>query len=103
MALSQKDLIASVPTGLLIGGAWRGSADGATLPLPTRVVIFLSENLIRFMPVFIVVFVAGGWGFRTYYATEKGRRVIDQISLKMPILGPILRKIAVARFCRTLA
>ena len=34
---------------------------GATLPLPTRVVIFLSENLIRFMPVFFVVFFAGGW------------------------------------------
>ena len=41
--------------------------------------------------------------FRTYYATEKGRRVIDAITLKMPILGPILRKIAVARFCRTLS
>ncbi len=76
---------------------------GATLPLPTRVVIALSENLIRFMPVMFVMFFAGGWGFRTYYATEKGRRVIDGISLKLPILGPILRKIAVARFCRTLS
>jgi type IV pilus assembly protein PilC len=45
----------------------------------------------------------GGWGFKTYYATEKGRRVIDAITLKVPVLGPILRKIAVARFCRTLA
>ena len=50
-----------------------------------------------------VLFVLGGWGFRTYYATEKGRRVIDGISLKLPILGSILRKIAVARFCRTLS
>jgi type IV pilus assembly protein PilC len=76
---------------------------GATLPLPTRVVIALSNNLIRFMPVLVVLFFVGGWGFRTYYATEKGRRVIDRISLKLPILGPILRKIAVARFCRTLS
>ena len=76
---------------------------GATLPLPTRIVIALSENLIRFMPVFFVVFFAGGWALRTYYATEKGRRVIDGLSLKVPILGPILRKIAVARFCRTLS
>src|SRR5687767_76714 len=76
---------------------------GATLPLPTRIVIMLSNNLIRFMPLLIIAFFLGGWGFRTYYATEKGRRVIDAISLKLPILGPILRKIAVARFCRTLS
>ncbi len=76
---------------------------GATLPLPTRVVIALSDNLIRFMPFLFIAFFAGGWAFKSYYATEKGRRVIDAISLKMPILGPILRKIAVARFCRTLA
>ena len=76
---------------------------GAELPLPTRIVIALSENLVRYMPVLFVVFFAGGWGFRTYYATEKGRRVIDRVSLAMPILGPILRKIAVARFCRTLS
>jgi len=76
---------------------------GATLPLPTRVVIFLSENLIRFMPFLVIAFFAGGWAFRSYYATENGRRVIDRIVLKVPILGPIMRKIAVARFCRTLS
>src|SRR4029077_11957737 len=76
---------------------------GATLPLPTRVVIFLSENLIRFMPVIFVLFFVGGWGFRTYYGTPKGRRVIDAVTRKMPILGQIMRKIAVARFCRTLS
>jgi type IV pilus assembly protein PilC len=76
---------------------------GAELPLPTRVVIMLSNNLVRFMPFIIVGLVAGSWGFKAYYGTEKGRRVIDAISLKLPILGPILRKIAVARFCRTLS
>ncbi|MDO8680600.1 MAG: type II secretion system F family protein [Acidobacteriota bacterium] len=76
---------------------------GATLPLPTRFVIALSDNLVRFMPFLFVGFFAVGWAFRTYYATEKGRRVIDAITLKVPILGPILRKIAVARFCRTLS
>ena len=76
---------------------------GAELPLPTRIVIALSNNLVRFMPFIIVGFIATGWGFRTYYATEKGRRVIDAVTLKMPILGTILRKIAVARFCRTLS
>ena len=76
---------------------------GAELPLPTRVVIALSNNLIRFMPLLFIGGFALAWGFRTYYATEKGRRVIDLISLKLPILGPILRKISVARFCRTLS
>ena len=76
---------------------------GATLPLPTRIVIGLSNNLVRFMPFIFVGFFAFGWAFRTYYATEKGRRVIDRITLKVPILGSILRKIAVARFCRTLS
>jgi type IV pilus assembly protein PilC len=76
---------------------------GAELPLPTRIVIALSNNLIRFMPFIIIAMGASGWGFRSYYATENGRRVIDRLILKMPILGPIMRKIAVARFCRTLS
>ena len=76
---------------------------GADLPLPTRVVIALSNNLVRFFPFLLVFGVAGGWGFKTYYATEKGRRVIDGITLKLPVMGQIMRKIAVARFCRTLS
>ena len=76
---------------------------GAELPLPTRVVIWLSNSLVSYFPV---IFVAAGllaWALRTYYQTDGGRRVIDRITLRMPILGDILRKIAVARFCRTLA
>src|SRR5687767_4062897 len=76
---------------------------GAELPLPTRIVIGLSNNLVRFMPFLVMAFFVIGWGLRTYYATEKGRHVIDALTLKVPILGPILRKIAVARFCRTLS
>src|SRR5258708_28771361 len=44
-----------------------------------------------------------GYAFRQYYSTPAGRRVVDTVLLKAPILGSILRKIAVARFCRTLA
>ena len=76
---------------------------GAELPLPTRIVIALSNNLVRFMPFVIVGLFVGGYALRQYYGTEKGRRVIDGLLLKLPILGPILRKIAVARFCRTLS
>ena len=76
---------------------------GAELPLPTRIVIALSNNLVRFFPILVIMFFAVGYGLRTYYATEGGRRVIDGLLLKAPVLGPILRKIAVARFCRTLS
>ena len=76
---------------------------GAELPLPTRVVIALSNNLVRFFPLLFIGGFGLSYGLKSYYATEKGRRVIDGLSLKAPILGPILRKIAVARFCRTLS
>ena len=79
------------------------SGLGADLPLPTRVVIALSNNLVRFFPFIFVGAGAAAWGFKTYYASPNGRRTVDKITLKMPVLGNIMRKIAVARFCRTLS
>jgi type IV pilus assembly protein PilC len=79
------------------------SGLGAQLPLPTRVVIALSNNLVSYGWILIVAVVVIGWALKTYYATEKGRRMIDWICLKLPVLGDILRKVAVARFCRTLS
>ena len=76
---------------------------GAELPLPTRVVIWMSNSLIRYMPFIVIAIVALVVGFRQYYATRNGKRVVDGALLRAPILGMILRKIAVARFCRTLA
>ncbi len=76
---------------------------GAELPLPTRVVIWLSNALIRFLPFIVVGLVAGVVAFRQYYRTDGGRHVIDRLVLRLPILGMIMRKIAVARFCRTLS
>jgi type IV pilus assembly protein PilC len=76
---------------------------GAELPLPTRVVIASSNFLARYWWAFALAIAGLAYGFRRYYATHSGRRVIDGTLLKLPILGPILRKVAVARFCRTLA
>jgi len=76
---------------------------GAQLPLPTRVVIAASDGLVAYGWILIVLAGALGYAIRTYYATERGRRVLDRFLLKMPILGNILRKVAVARFCRTLS
>jgi type IV pilus assembly protein PilC len=76
---------------------------GAQLPLPTRIVIALSDFLVNFMPFIIVGIGAAGYGFKAYYASASGKRNIDAITLKLPVLGLLMRKIAVARFCRTLS
>ena len=76
---------------------------GATLPLPTRFVIWLSNSLVDFMPFIIIGVGAVGYGLKQYYGTDSGRHVIDNLTLKAPVIGLLMRKIAVARFCRTLA
>ena len=76
---------------------------GAELPLPTRIVIAASNMLVAFMPYLIAAGVAIAFAFKRYYATDGGRRTVDALMLKVPVLGAVLRKIAVARFCRTMA
>ena len=75
---------------------------GATLPLPTRITIACSRFLGRFMPVIVLAMGAGAFFMNRYYKTNKGRHQIDALILKVPILGDLMRKISVARFCRTL-
>ena len=76
---------------------------GATLPLPTRIVIWASKQVVFFMPFMIVGAMGAGYMFRRYYATPAGRLRVDAALLKMPLIGKIFRKVAVARFCRTLS
>lgn len=75
---------------------------GAQLPLPTRVVIWMSEQVIFAMPFMIAGGVLVSFMFRRYYQTPAGRMRVDRTLLRAPLVGPILRKVAVARFCRTL-
>jgi type IV pilus assembly protein PilC len=73
------------------------------LPLPTRIVIAASEFVGSYgIFVFVGLIVLSGV-FRSYYKTPKGRYVVDGLILKSPIFGPLMRKIAVARFSRTMA
>jgi len=76
---------------------------GANLPLPTQIVI----NLSKFIENNILFIIAGVIGlviaFRYIKKTEKGGRTIDAIALKLPIFGVLLRKVAVAKFTRTLS
>ena len=77
---------------------------GELLPLPTRIVIGISDFLAGLGGLIILgVVVAAVIAIRTYYKTPRGRRLIDTILLKMPVVGLILRKIAIARFSRTLS
>ena len=76
---------------------------GAELPLPTRVVIALSNFIADFWWLMGLLIISLWFGLRKYHQTYKGKRVLDGMLLKAPIIGILLRKIAVARFCRTLA
>ncbi len=76
---------------------------GAQLPLPTRIVIALSNWLVRLMLPLVIGAGVGTFFLKRYYETYNGRRVLDRLMLRLPVIGMILRKIAVARFCRTLS
>lgn len=77
---------------------------GEQLPLPTRIVMGISRFLAGWGGLAILASLIGSaLGIRAYYKTPKGRRNIDNLLLNMPIFGVIIRKIAVARFSRTLS
>src|SRR5437764_2067176 len=63
---------------------------GADLPMPTRLVIWMSDALVNYFPFLLVGGGAASYAFKNYYGTENGRRVIDAVSLKAPVLGNIM-------------
>jgi len=75
---------------------------GVDLPLPTRIVVGLSSFIGTFGWVFVILGVGLFFAFQSAYKTEGGRFAIDSAMLKLPVIGSLLRKIAVARFTRTL-
>jgi type IV pilus assembly protein PilC len=76
---------------------------GVDLPLPTRIVIMLSSFIGSIYGLLILVFFVGiVFAVKFWYGTPQGRYAIDSILLKLPMIGILLRKIAVARFTRTL-
>jgi type IV pilus assembly protein PilC len=76
---------------------------GVNLPLPTRIVIGMSNFIGSIFGLLIFVFLVGAIiGLKVWYGTPAGRMAIDRILLKLPLVGLLLRKIAVARFTRTL-
>src|SRR5271155_2223126 len=76
---------------------------GVDLPLPTRIVIMLSNFVGSIYGFIIALFMIGSFfAVKFWYGTPIGRMTLDTLVLKVPLVGPLLRKIAVARFTRTL-
>ncbi len=78
------------------------ASAGVPLPLPTQIVIALSAFLQVWWWAVLVGIIAAGLGLRQFYRTDQGELLIDGMLLRLPILGDLLRKAAVARFTRTL-
>ena len=75
---------------------------GAELPLPTAIVMWLSEFTQKYILVMVGVGAGVVYAIKRYYNTEQGSSVIDAFLLKVPVIGMLIRKVAVARFTRTL-
>jgi type IV pilus assembly protein PilC len=76
---------------------------GGQLPLPTRILIGISDLLRKYLVFVLFSFGFLGFLFKRYINTEKGRYNFDARKLKLPVLGPLFRKVAVAKFSRTFA
>lgn len=77
-------------------------SSGQTLPLPTLIVVTLSKLIKKYVVIFIPAMILLFFLLRKYYQTQNGKAVVDRLLLKLPVFGSLFRKIAVARFSRTL-
>ncbi|MFO8183816.1 MAG: type II secretion system F family protein [Candidatus Aegiribacteria sp.] len=75
---------------------------GGSLPGPTQFVVNMSEFMQANILLVLLGFAAIIVGYKMYYKTDSGEKVIDTIKLKMPIFGILVRKMSIARFSRTL-
>jgi type IV pilus assembly protein PilC len=78
------------------------SSAGQSLPIPTLIVLAISKLIKKYIIIFIPALILLFFLFKKYYQTQNGRAVVDRLLLKLPVFGPLFRKIAVARFSRTL-
>ena len=72
------------------------------LPVPTQILIGTSNFLTNYWPILLLALVFGGWGFRRYIRSEKGKPRWDRFTLNAPLFGGLIRMIAITRFCKTL-
>ncbi len=75
---------------------------GQALPMPTQIVINMSNFLKAYWWLIGGALFGTFYGLKKYYATDAGNKVMDALFLKLPVFGPLLKKVAVAKFTRTL-
>ncbi|MFH2012940.1 MAG: type II secretion system F family protein [Pseudomonadota bacterium] len=75
---------------------------GAALPLPTQIVIKISDIAKSSILYIAAGLFVSGVAFKRFYSTEKGKTIVDDYILHLPVFGPLIRKVAVAKFTRTL-
>ena len=76
---------------------------GGKLPVPTLILVSVSDFLINYFFMWFAIAVTGVFLLARFIKTDKGALILDEFKLKMPIFGVILKKVAVSKFCRTLA
>lgn len=75
---------------------------GAALPLPTQIVMSASTYTKKYIIFVIPLAIIGYILFKRFYATENGKIVVDRLMLKLPVFGPLIQKVSVAKFTRTM-
>jgi type IV pilus assembly protein PilC len=75
---------------------------GKALPVPTQIVVMISDIVKRYVLYMIVGVGVLAFAYRRFYRTEKGRALVDRLVLRLPVFGMLIRKVAVAKFTRTL-
>ena len=75
---------------------------GGSLPAPTQIVVNMSQFARDSWYIIFAASILFFFAFKKVYKTEKGRAAIDQYSLKLPVFGPLIRRVAVAKFTRTM-
>ncbi len=78
------------------------SSFGGTLPAPTQLVMTLSNLTKKYIIYAVPAVIIAIKLFKRFYRTPKGRKLVDSLALKAPVMGPLIQKVAVAKFTRTL-
>jgi len=76
---------------------------GGELPIPTQILVVLSESMVIVGPILVVVVVAGTIWWRRNKNTDRVRAIYDPLRLKLPVFGDLMNKVSVARFTRNFA
>jgi len=75
---------------------------GGQLPMPTQIVVAMSDMVKTKIVYIIIGIILFAFAFKKYHSTQKGRDMVDNLLLKIPVFGELLRKVAVAKFTRTM-